>query len=326
MKNQGKRSISILLAVILALQMVFVSGGAALADEETPVVTPTDADIYGVSLVLSGEIGLTFHVKVNRAYRNGTIKLEIIDKEDIAPIIMNIPYCPSDGLNCYKVTYYLNAVELSEQVTITVLDADNKMLAQKSYSAEEYVSHLLKDEEATEAEKNIGRKLINYGHYAQLACSEANGWEIGEDYAETDAYDEPIIDTSVFDDYKIEWQNCSDKLKKILISLRLDYKTAIHLYFPLDEKPTVTVNGKEVDAAESERVEDCYEVSIDGINALNLEKEYEVTVNDVTFTLSAFSYCKEVISQSVSDNVVDALRALYEFYQAIVAYNALEVE
>ena len=112
-----------------------------------------------------------------------------------------------------------------------------------------------------------------------------------------------------------------------MMSLRLDYNTGIHLYFPLEEKPTVVVKTVSMESAEaievtkSERLEDCYEIFIDGINALNLEEECEITVNDVTFTLSVFSYCKYAIDNQVDEEVIDAMRALYDFHQAVVAYN-----
>lgn len=318
MKTQGKRSIGILMAVILAVQMMFISGITAFATE-TPIV-PTDSgvEINGLNLILSGEIGLTYHVFVPKKYRDGTMELKFMDEE---PVTMNITDCPKDSNLRYTATYYLSAIELSEPVTLTVYDKAGNPLAEKSRSAEEYVNLLLDDEKATEKEKNIAKTLINYGHYAQLACSEANGWTIGEDYAETTEFYAPTVDTSVFDNYDIVWQNHTATVNRFSMSLRLDYKTGIHLYFPLAEKPTVTVNGEEVEVTPSERLENNYEIFIEGINALNLEDEYEITVNDVTLTLSAFSYCHLAVKHNTSENTVAAMRALYEFYQATVDYN-----
>ncbi|MCQ2450788.1 MAG: hypothetical protein MJ080_02265 [Clostridia bacterium] len=313
-----KRLISILLALILTLQL----GITAFADTETPIVSPTDVDIYGVSIVLSGEIGLTFHVKVGKPYWGGTMELKFKEKEDSAPITLNIKDCPSEGLTLFTATYYLSAIELSEPVMITVFDANHKMLAQDSCSAQEYVNLLRFDKKATEKEKKVGISLIKYGHYAQLACSETNGWEIGKDYKETTCpeTDELQFDAAVFDDYEIIWKNHTAEFNQFLMSLQLDYKTGIHLYLPLKDKPTVTVNGEAVEVTVSERYENYYETYIDGINAFNLEEEYEVTVNDVTFTLSAFSFCNLVVSNGGNENTVNAMRALYEFYQAIIDY------
>ena len=325
MKTQGKRFICILLAVILTLQMMFVSGITVFADTETPIVTPSDVDIYGVSLVLSGEIGLTFHVNVKRAYRGGTMELKFENKEYIAPITVNITDCPTDGNGCYMATYYLSAIELSEPVMLTVYDADGTtVLAKKSCSAEDYVNLLLIDEEATEAEKNIGKTLINYGHFAQLACSEANGWEIGEDYAETTAFYAPTADGSVFDKYEMRWSSCSPDFDYVDMALFFDYNTAISLCIPVSVEPEVLVNGVKVDAVQ---YDDCsYEIQIAGISALHLEDEYEVTINGITITLSAFSFGTLAVRYNDSPNTVNAVKALYEFYMATVEYNTQKAE
>ena len=55
--------------------------------------------------------------------------------------------------------------------------------------------------------------------------------------------------------------------------------------------------------------------------AQTLAGKDEITVNDLAFTLSAFSYCNLVVTHSTSENTIDAMRALYEFYKATVAYN-----
>lgn len=323
MNIHGKRSLAVLAAAILAVQMIFASGIMVFSDDTETEIIPTDSgvEINGLNLVLSGEIGLTFHVYVPRKYRSGTMVLEFMG-EKTSPAIIN--ECPQDSDYRYTATYYLSAIELSEPVTLTVYDADGNPLARKTRSAEDYINQLLDEGGATDKEKNIAETLINYGHYAQLACSEAKGWVIGEDYAETTEFYAPTVDTAVFDKYEIDWLNPTEALPQFSMSLRLDYKTGIHLYLPLDEKPAVTVNGEAAEVIEIDRSGNKYEIFIEGINALNLEDEYEITVNDVTFTLSAFSYCHLAASYNSSANTIDAMRALYEFYQAIVAYNSPE--
>lgn len=326
MNIHGKRGLAVLAAAILAVQMIFASGIMVFSDDtETPIIpADTGVEINGLNLVLSGEIGLTFHVYVPRKYRDGTMELKFENKKDEEPDTMNIAECDRDNDLRYTATYYLSAIELSEPVTLTVYDADGNPLARKTRSAEDYINQLLDEGGATDKEKNIAETLINYGHYAQLACSEAKGWVIGEDFAETTEIYAPTVDTSVFDKYEIDWQNPTEALPQFSMSLRLDYKTGIHLYLPLEEKPAVTVNGEAAEVIEIDRSGNKYEIFIEGINALNLEDEYEITVNDVTFTLSAFSYCHLAVSYNTSANTIDAMRALYEFYQAIVAYNSPE--
>ena len=320
MKKFGKRMASVILALIMILQIMFVSGITAFADNETPIVPIDDkpeVKINGLNLILDGEIGLVYHVYVPDEFLNGYVVLSC--KED--SVTTNIKDCKDKDLNLrYVFTWHLSAIELSEKVTITVYDKDDIELATLSRSAEDYAKLLLKDEKATESEKKVAETLINYGHYAQLACSEANGWVIGEDYAETTAFNAPTVDTSVFSDYAIDWSTRSGSFGNLSMSLRLDYKTSIMLYIPVEEKPTVKVNGEEAEAVLSERVENTYQIEIPGINALCLTNEYTVEINDVTIKLCAFSYCKLAVQHNKSQNTIDAMRALYEFYDATDKY------
>lgn len=318
MKKFGKCTASILLTLIMTLQLMFVSGISILAGNETVIVPiESEVNISGVSLVLNGEIGLVYHVYVPDDYPGAYVILSCKDKS----VKTKISDCADLDMDLrYMFTWHLSAIELAEAVTLTVYDAGNKMLAEKTCSVQEYVSHLRTDVKATEKEKAIGEALINYGYYAQLACSKANGWVIGEDYEEITAYNAPDVDTSVFSDYDITWSTRTGSFKKLTMSLHLDYTTSIILYIPLDEKPTVIVNGDAVEAVESERITNTYQVEIPGINVLNLADKYEVSINDVTVEFSAFSYCKLAVDRHASTETINAVRALYEFYEATDKY------
>ena len=324
-----KRTYKIFVSIILVISVLLISAVPAFAGgvemEDMPDDPPIESrvEISGLNLILSGEIGLAWHISVPDTYQQkGYVKLEFEDADDDEePIIYNITDCKQDLEKRFVAIFYLSAIELSRKVKITVYDKNGVVLASKTKSAEEYVKLLLQEGNATEKEETVAKTLINYGHYAQLACSEANGWKVGEDVPETTAFYVPAVDASVFDAYDIEWQKHSATFHQFSMSLKLDYKTGILLYVPTAEKPTVTVNGEAVEVVKSERIENNYEFEIKGINALNLEDEYEITVNDATFTLSAFSYCKLAVQHNTSANTIDAMRALYEFYQATVNYN-----
>lgn len=304
-----KKFVSLLLTVaLLATMFTVFSLPASAVDSEV--------SIEGVSLVLSDGIGLAFRVYVPQKYRSGVMVLEFMDDK---PIVVNIADCPHGNDKRYTVTYYLNAIELSEQVTLYVYaeydDEHSSPLARASCSVEECVALLKDDEKAPEQEKVVAEALMKYGYYAQLACSDTNGWTIGKDYAETiHPVDELGCDVSVFKSYGIDWAKHPETPLNFSVSLQLDYKTGIHLYFPLDEKPTVVVNSEAVEVTDSDRLENTYEVFIEGINLLNLEDKYEITVNTATFMLSAFSCCNSMISDNADENTVNALRALYELY------------
>ena len=318
MKRAEKRALSSILALVMMLQIVFVSGITASASNEMPIVpAEPQVSISGLNLLLDGEIGLVYHVYVPDDYPDGYVTLSC--KDDTVRI--DIKDCTAFDKNLrYMFTYHLSAIALSEEVTITVYDKNGTSLATASESAEGYAKRLLDDPKATDAEKKVAETLINYGHYAQLACAEANGWVIGETFAETAAFYAPSVDPSVFSGYDIEWSTHSGSFTELSVSLRLDYKTSLVLYVPVDEKPTVKVNGKEIEATPGERVANTYRIEIPGINALSLADQYTVEINDVTVTLCAFSYCRLAAEYNNSQNVIDTIRALYEFFIATDSY------
>lgn len=276
-------------------------------------------DINGLNLVLTGEIGLVFHTVVPDKYLDGTFRLTSTNGETVT---YNINDCGQDEDGRYLAKYNLSAIELSEPVTLTVLNADGKPITAKTKTAEEYGQTILASEDATEKEKNVVGTLLNYGHFAQITCAENNGWEIGRDYAATAEYSELTAADSVFDKYACTTSGSDETIKGMNIQLSLDYKTDINLTFTADKEPTVTVNGE---GTEVETVGDRYRVVIKGISALRLAKEYTVVINNkLTMKLSALSYCQLTNGQQ-NENNINAVKALYEFYKSAVAYNKGDV-
>lgn len=310
---------SVLLVCVMAIQMICISGITVLAGEETPIVPIEDpkVNISAINLILDGDIGLLYHVVIPEEYRDGYVTLSC--KNDTEKI--NITgYTQTDKNLRYVFTKHLSAVELSEQVLIAVYDKNDVLLAASSNSAKDYADRLLQRPGTTAAEKKVAETLINYAHYAQLLCAEANGWVIGKDYAETPAFYAPTADASVFSKYNIRWSSASKDFDRLSMSLLLDYNTSILLYIPTENKPTVKVNGQTVEATPSPHLANTYVVEIAGINALHLADEYAVTINDVIITFSAFSYCKLEIHRSQNQDAINAMKALYEFYDATNQY------
>lgn len=328
MKKHTKRTVSIVLALILSLQLILLSGLAAFASgaPEMPEVNPK-IQIKGVSLALRGEIELIFHFDVPSNYPDSYVEVFKYDDDrggKYDTVKKNTADCtPLDDNWLYTVAYPLSAVELSEEIYLEIFDNAGTPLAQAGYSAEEYAKTLLDSEKATDKEKEVARTLVNYGHYAQLACGEANGWSVGDKYPETAAIGALKTDPSVFenDEYDIKWSTRTGSFDTFSMSLELDYKTGMRLYIPLEDAPdTVTVNGKNTQAKKSTRVAGTYEVFIGGINALNLADEYTVVIDEVEFCLCAFSYCKLAVRSAKKQSTVNAMCALYEFHKATDRY------
>lgn len=275
-------------------------------------------DINALNLVLTGEIGLVFHTTVPEEYRDGSF---VLTSRTGDTVTYKIGECGKDAEGRYLAKYNVSAIELSEPVTLTVCGKSGDALASKSRSVEEYGKVLLSESGVTEKEKEVVKTLLNYGHFAQTACAEYNGWKIGESYAETAKYADVETAVSVFDQYTYTQTGDDPDILKIVYQLELDYKTDLLIHFRTDEKPTVFVGETAAEVEESKIGGYDYFVRIKGISALDLEKQYTVKVNDrITLTLSAMSYCKMAIGQG-GENCRNAVKALYEFYLATVQYN-----
>lgn len=275
-------------------------------------------DINGLNLILTGEIGLVFHTVVPDRYLDGSFTLSCRTDD---PVTYKISECGKDSKGRYLAKYNLSAIELSEPVTLTVYDKSGNVITSKSKTAEEYGNVILADKDATDKEKKVVKSLLNYGHFAQIECSEYNGWEIGEDFAETIQYGELTVDKTIFRNYYVDYSDVDPKITKIGYQLTLGYKTDVTLYFLTDEKPTVTVNGEEAAVNTYDLGGLAYGITINDICALDLAKKFTVVVNGkMTVTLSALSYCKLTVAQN-DDDCINAVRALYEFYAATVDYN-----
>lgn len=305
-----------------------VNGADIFAEQKTDVtIAPSvkvnvsygeSVDINGLNLVLTGEIGLTFHTVVPDRYTNGSF---VLTSRTGDTLTYKIDECGKDGDGRYLAKYNLSSIELSEPITLTVCDEEGFPICSETKSCEEYGKTLLEDETVTEKEKKIIRALFNYGHFVQIECSGLKGWEIGKDYIGTEKYANLSTDESVFDDYAIEYYDSDPDLAAIGVQLNFDYKTGINIYFAIDEKPAATVNDESIEVESYEDNEYRYRIKIKDISALDLARTFEITLNGIkTMTLSAMSYGK-LAAEKGSVDTINAVKALYEFYQETVKYN-----
>lgn len=277
-----------------------------------------NVDINGLNLVLTGEIGLTFHTVVPDKYLDGSFVLTSRTRDSVTYAISG---CDRDAAGRYLAKYNLSSVELSEPVTLTVFDTNGNAVASKTKSVEEYGRALLSSDSVTEKEKAVVRALLNYGHYAQIECAAYEGWEPGRDYAETAKYADLETADSVFAPYTYTWTGHDPEISRIGVQLDFDDKTDILLHIPTAAVSAVSVGGNAAEIEKSKIKDYGCCVRIKDISILDLTKEFTVKVNDrITLTLSAMSYCRLVVGQN-NENCKNAVKALYEFYLATVQYN-----
>ena len=299
--------------------------------------------IDGLSLLLDGDIGLWFHVTVNdEALKAGSyMMLTIGSKSDRTETVYLIDTetvdltdkTPKDESGRYLFAFDVNSIQLAEKVTATFYDANGTVYDTKSQSVEDYYK-LIKDQSTNENEKALVKALVNYGYYAQQALSKTNGWVIGKDYATSTKQDGDLI-TGNLDAYKPVITGSSTHVTGLNVSLLLDNKTTLCLYFTTSDKemPRVTIDGgseltpivygeqdptiTDGKVTNIEQMSDGrWLVRISNIDALHLGDVHTVTADGRTIYLSALSYGSVI---GGTENI-NAIRALADYYQAALTY------
>lgn len=271
-------------------------------------------DICKMNIILSGEIGIVFHTNVKTAYLDGSFVLSSRTGDTVTYKITN---CSKDADGNYLAKYNVSAVEMAEPVKIQVLDKSGNLLAEKEKSVAGYASSLLADNSTSSDEADLVKKLINYGYYAQLACSAADGWEIGNDYAQIQNFSSPAVNASVFEGFAPVYSG--DGKCTVSYKLAFDYKTDFILYISSGSVPEVTVDGN--NATVYECLDGRYAVVIKGISLTNLAQSYDVVINgSLKITVSPLSY-GALAFESGSQTTKNAVASMYELFNAFVAFN-----
>ncbi len=272
-------------------------------------------DINGLSLILSGDIGLVFHTDVPDKYTDGSFTLTCRTGKTVSRKISD---CMKDEDGEYIIEYNPSAVELSEPITLTVYDSDGKELASKTKSVEDYANLLLAEKNTTQKEKDVIIKLLNFGHYAQLECAASNGLEIGKDFAETKKYADLTVSEKAFDAYAGKVDGKDNSIGSVALQLSLAYKPGINVCLRANSAPKVTVNGRPFDVKLGEGYYN-YIIQMDDIGMANLASEYTVCINGkLTLVFSPLTYCW--LCSGDNDESLNASKALYELYLATVEY------
>ena len=313
----------------------------------TPVITLATAEdpavgyrnqpyVKSASVTLTGEIGLNFNVcfPVSGDYSDSYMEFSVGEGTDGARsdtvVLSDARSILDNGVYYMRFTCWLNAAEMAQTVKATFYyDSGNQNLSAIEYSVKQYVEAY---EDYTGAKYDAARPLVkalaDYGHYAQIALSNTNGWVIGDLYEEMDkyyetGYDIDAIETAV-SGYGVSKDFGASKVTNVSYSLSLDSKIAVNFYLTTsdgsDPDVTVTFNGKNYTA---ERQGDGrYKIKISNIPIDKLDDDVTVTGDGgFTVTASALAYVNAKLGKAeTTEGTHNAMAALYKYYEAANDY------
>lgn len=300
---------------------------------------PTKPEFATHTLLLSGQIGVTFYMNLPKlegiTYDSSNCWMDFtIDGKELTPQPFDATFKDKQTNTYYGFRCFINSIQMADTITATLHYGDGQTITQE-YSAKQYLDDVLSLSYVIGTERELMTSIKNYGYYAQQMLSEIHGWNIGEDYTQMDQASE-YADTDVnatieaVKDYAIVRETGESGIDSVTFSLLLESETGIKLYL----KPKADYTGGiaayigEGTNNQASKVGNEFVVTITGISAHQLGKVYTVRVvddngNSFNVEVSALSYLNAMLNRSdVTSKEKTGLTALYRYYDATVKYRA----
>lgn len=273
-------------------------------------------------------------------YNNSYVNFKILNDTSYNP---TQEYNPSFTAAGKLGTYYgfrccVTSVQMADPITAT-LHYGNGLTVEHTYKLTDYLDKYYYASTTPELLRNVVGAMKDYGHYAQIALAEVNGWEIGKDHLETNAanvYTASDIEEArqAVEDYAKSWNVGNSGIKSIGYRLALDADTIIELFIrPNDDyNGNVSAYSRGVigitDTSANIAVKQSdgrYLVQISGIPAHRLDYTNIIRVvtdkGEFDVKVSALSYVNTILnSEKYNDNMKKAVTSLYKYHKAAKEY------
>lgn len=282
-----------------------------------------------VSLVLSGELGLNFYTKIDdpSLCQDGYMLFEIGNKGETQRVALADLTPEADGRYVFRCS--VNALQMADTITVSFRCGET-VEGPKTISVAEYIRKVVEKHGNDDSDPTVvlAKSIVNYGHYAQLALQQTHGFTLGRDYAAVGEYRPVSVrNYSELADFAAVRTGSIAQITKVTRSLSLENKTDLNLYFTVEDGyvPTVSVTDKDGDTAAAtleKQTDGRYLLVIPSIAAHELGDTFTVSVDGgaMTIRVSALSYAYSVLSADKSGEQKCAVSALYEYYNAAIAY------
>ena len=289
----------------------------------------SDNYVIGASLTLDGSIGVNFQVNLGENAKKAVLdgpsgEVVITDFENYKYTRYGItyyhgktPYSKKYEDGSYMLSYYVDATQMNDKVTLRLYDENDNLLDIRNssyvldddktieYSIADYISNYKSTNKYTDALVN---SLDNY-------CKAASNYFNGTDYSIEGIED---INTDELD----ELAGSLDS--KIKLSLVLDTKTSIRVY---SDNSTIKLDNQTLDLQTS-KYGNFYEIP--NIAAHELTELHTLTMDDdgpVMYSFSPMMYVKRALeSTTASEELKNVAKAIYVYAMAAKNYNSIEIE
>ena len=296
-----------------------------ILDDATP-------SFSGHTLALSGKIGVMFRVSFPADFDPENCCMEFAAADGRTS---TVDFDSSEAIadtNDRYFTFYVNAMELAENITATLHYGDGKTLTDE-YSALTYIKYVQDNMSDDRYLLSLVNALNDYGYYMQNS-----GWndefpthtlisDIADPLASSDI--DSIRDIVAGMRVKNEFGDSGIIDSKISLTLNSD--TRINIFIKPDENVTINScrdqNGNNIILKKKMiQGETYFQFATEKITALNLGREYKFTIETTSgtaaVTASAMSYADAVLKEgsAFASEKQYAMAAFYNYYMAAVTY------
>lgn len=288
------------------------------------------AHVKGYSISLEGDIALNYYIAVPDSYVNlHGIKAEITagDKTDTISLNTTDKISTSDNYNsCYKLTAYLNAGQMEDEITLTLKDSENKVIDLCSSVTEKYEDNKavkkitdyineISESETTETITKELKNLVNYTEiYGAYAAQLLNKKTVNTDNLPNVTRTSESEIVSAVQEHKLKKTSGTlpDGITLLGASLLLDSQTSFRIYFKSEKTiPEITIDGVNVNPTEKSGV---YYIQKSNISAQDLDTKSTVKFGNCELQFSALTYVYNVLNTPNADeNTKQAVMALYDY-------------
>ncbi|MCR5057249.1 MAG: hypothetical protein K6A81_01345 [Clostridiales bacterium] len=299
-----------------------------------------DPEFSGYSLILTGTVGMTFYVHIPDSTEwtkeDSYMTFAISGKGGLVSDRAN--FDANNMINPGSTTFYgftcnVTALQMADKITATyhVMNGSTEVKTiTNTCSVEDYIKTIVKGGNSTYGERTVelAKALADYGHYVQLYLSDLRGFTLAADndnaYAPMNTYYDAfsVSDAkSAVENYGIV-RGINDDIQKITFSMLFESDNSICVYvFPkasFEGTVTAMVDGNACTVTKVNSSK--YQIKISSLSATQFATSHTVVIStgngdDVTVTVSAFSYLREFFNKYADGTTAsNAAAAAYNYY------------
>lgn len=226
-----------------------------------------------------------------------------------------------DGM--YKFTCGVYAKEMTQKITIQMINGNGVKGRKYSYSIEDYTNSSFKSNSETSIkERKLLKSMLNYGGYAQ---DEFNAYLDNKAYKNVKSdFEEEMnsISAGLLSQYKGKILSKDKNISPNIITLLLEESTSLRVYFNVKDEKIVNKYEISIDGKKGtlEKNSKGYYVEISSIPSNKLDVIHTIKIGDLSIECSALSFVYSAINSN--SNSMNALvsKALYIYFKQSKAY------